>query len=593
MAEPPDPGGPTLLRTSAPTRDDSHTRVRVRRVYASALDRSRQAIVRVEAHTGVVFTPLAGGPETVWPVLRRQMVEQLAVAPDGAVVAATLKGVMTVRGPAPAAVRPIGGGALCIAIDADGHCAAGTGRGTVWVGDDHPGFSGYDAHKARVEAIDRRGSVVVSGGADARVVWADLDRDQATAFAGHVAAITAVSLISDSLAVSGGADGSLKAWGGPDRGLLWSTRLDGGGPVHALAATSEHLLATGRDRAIWAFSLTDGAPCGLWTGHHRAVAGLHVLPDGTFWSRGTDRTLRHWPTPPTPVAPPFFGHADGVRALLVEGGRLLTASRDGTVRQWELATATPLGRPFPLSAGAVQVLAPHTADTRFYGSTDGTVGIVDLRGKVRQTQQLHEGPVTCLARPAPHLLVSGGADGALRTWDAHTLAPLASRTDHTDRVRCVTLVEDTVVTGSYDGSLARVSPLGGPVLARFEGHTRPVVGVAYTGTHIVSGSLDGSVRSWTPDGQPLATAEGDPDGVVGVVHIGGEDVVTVGKSGQVVRWSGPSLTARARLSLGVPLDGVGFGHTATGQPVVVVGDQRGGIHTLEPRGSSPPPHASA
>ena len=44
-------------------------------------------------------------------------------------------------------------------------------------GDDDPEFNGYAAHQSRVESVDRRGSIVRSGGADARVVWADVEAD--------------------------------------------------------------------------------------------------------------------------------------------------------------------------------------------------------------------------------------------------------------------------------------------------------------------------------------------------------------------------------------------------------------------------------
>ena len=570
-----------LTPLTPPPRDDSTRRVVTGRVHAVALDSSRQALVRVEAGTGVVFTPLDGGPETTWPFLRRRMVEQLVVAPDGTLHAATLQGVLTLAEPRIPDVRKIGGGALCIAIDDQGRHAVGTGRGEIWLGDDHPGFNGYQAHESRVEAIARRHHIIVSGGADARIVWADLHTEQATAFSGHVAGITALAL--HTRAISGSADGSIKAWGGPEAGLLWSTKLPGGGPVHALAHTGTHILASGRDRAIYTLSPEDGRVLGLHVGHSRSVAGIFPLADGTFWSFGRDRSLRHWATPAARNPPPFFGHSDGVRAVLVEAGTLHTASRDGTIRTWDLTAQAPTGKPFQVSAGAVQVLARATPDTLFFGTTEGTVGIVDARGRTLHRQSLHEGPVTCLARLGPHHLLSGGADGVLRTWDAQRLTPLSARTHHTDRVRCMAVLphaDNTVVTGSYDGTLARVSPFGGPPLARMTGHTRPVVGVAATGTSIASGSLDGTVRTWRLDGTPIATETADPDGVVGVVTVAPERIVTVGKSGCIALWSTPDLERLATHTPGVPLDGVGSGHTADGQPVVVIGDQRGGITVL-------------
>jgi len=570
-----------LRRISPPPRDDSRATIDLLRVYASAYDPTRQALVRVETPTGVVFTPLDGSPETVWPVLMKEAVEQLVVAPDGSLYAATLDGVYHLTGPEAPQLRKLKGGALSLAIDAAGNLAAGTGRGSIWIGDGHPDFAGYMAHESRVEAVDRQGSIVVSGGVKSLVVWADLERDEATTLSGHVAAVTAITLVHPTLAISGGADGTLKAWGGPERKLIWSARLPNGGPVHALAHQPGRILATGRDRAIWAWHPEDGRCLGLWTGHHRSIAALHPIPDGSFWTRSGDRSYRHWVSPPQPEPPPFFGHSDGVRAVLIEQGTLFTASRDGTVRRWELATQQPSAPAFQVSAGAVQVLLRHGPDTLFWGGTDGAVGIVDHGGTVLHRQHLHEGPVTSLIRLNDDIIVSGGADGMLRSWDAQRVLPLAARSDHQKRVRCLAVYEDTVVSGSYDGTLARVSPFGGPVLARMEGHTRPVVGVATAGAHIVSGSLDGTIRCWDPTGREVATGTCCPTGVVGLVPLSHERVVTVTKGGKASLWSVPELVCLDTLDLGYSLDGLGVGQQTCGRPVVVAGDQRGSVHVLQ------------
>ncbi len=570
------------IRSPAP-RIDSGTVVDTGRVLAAGLDPTRDAIVRVEAGRGLVFSPLDGSASTTWPLFQDQAVEQVAVHPDGSVYLATVKGLYRVTGPDAFTARKIAGGALCLAIDAGGQLVVGTGRGAIWLGDDHPEFNGYAAHQSRVESVDRRGSIVLSGGADARVVWADVEADHAIAFTGHVAEVSAVCLGRDGKrGFSGSKDGAIKAWDSASQSLAWSVRLPGGGPVHDLVVWGTQLLATGRDRAVWALSLETGAVRGPWTGHSRPVGALIPVDEDTFWTWGRDRTLRRF-TLPVPAHPPaFFGHSNGVRAVLVEDDHMWTASRDGSIRHWEIPAGAPAGPALQLSTmAAVQVLARQSDHTLYFGTTDGTVGIVDTRGRIQDRQKLHEGPVTCLGRLSADLLVSGGADGVLRAWDAHRLTPLAARTDHTDRVRCLAIVDDQLVTGSYDGTLALVSPLAGPVQARFAGHSRPVVGVVWTGTHIVSGSLDGTVRCWQLDGTLLHTVEADPAGIVGVVHTGGGRVVAVGKSGHATLWRTPELTREGHVLLPAPLDGLGCATNPRGTVWIGIGDQRGGITVLE------------
>ena len=319
-----------LVRRSPPPRDDSRARIETGRTHAVALDRSRGALVRIEAGRGVVFEALAGGPPTVWPVLRRRMAEQLVVHPDGTLLAATLQGLLRVTGPTAPEVQGIAGGALCIDVDDHGALAVGTGRGTVWIDDADRDYNGYQAHESRVEVVRRRGPCIVSGGADARVVQVDLDTEQTHVHRGHVAAVTALALGERGEVVSASAVGSVKRWDGPQGGLVWSVRLPGGGPVTALAWHGDRVLASGRDRAVWALSATSGAVEGVWVGHHRSVAGIFPVSPAEVWTWGRDRTLRRWGPPAPPELPPYHGHSDGVRAVHVEPTTVWTAAVTGT-----------------------------------------------------------------------------------------------------------------------------------------------------------------------------------------------------------------------------------------------------------------------
>ncbi len=557
--------------------------IETRRVEAVAWDPHRQVMVRVESGRGVVLQGLDQAPEVVWPVMRRRSVEDLAVHPDGRVVAALLTGLLWVDDGLAPETQKLPGGALCVQVDEHGNLAAGGGGGRVWLSRDDASLGHYAAHNSRVEAIDRKGTVLLSGGADARVVRADLTSEEMRTFIGHVDGITSVKIVDTDRVVSGSADGAIKLWQVSSDQPVWSIRLAGGGPVHALEICGGWLLATGRDRSVRVYDLENGQESGLFTGHSRAVGGLFATGPSTFCSCGRDRRLVSWHLDDRHASPPpFFGHSEGVRAVVLGDEHAWTASRDGTLRRWHLPTAQASGAALNVSQGAVQVLLERQDGYLEFGSTQGAVGIVDPRGRTLVHKELHDGPVTCLQALSDTLLVTGGADGVLRTWDRTTLAPLSARRDHTDRVRCLTVIDEAqgIVTGSYDHTLLRVHPLGGPILARFEGHTRPVIGVAVVEDTLVSGSLDGTVREWELDGTALSTASGDPDGVVGVVAVGPSHAVTVGRSGWVHLWALRPLAVVLKVHLGVPLDGLTARRRPDGTWNVLVGDQRGGLHHL-------------
>jgi len=531
----------------------------------------------------VVLQGFDDAPAVTWPVMRRRSVEDLAVHPDGRVVAALVTGLLWVDDGLVPEMQKLPGGAMCVCIDKQGNLAAGGGGGRVWISRDDGPLGHYAAHESRVEAIDRKGSVVLSGGADARVVRADLHSEEMHTFIGHVDGVTSAIIVDGDRVASGSADGAVKLWQVTSGKPLWTVRLPGGGPVHALEVCGDWLLATGRDRSVRVINLQDGDDRGIFTGHSRAVGGLFATGPNTFWSFGRDRRLMSWHLDDRQITPPpFFGHSDGVRAVVLGDNHAWTAARDGTLRRWNLATAQPSSTALQVSQGAVQVLHHQDDGHLVFGSTQGAVGVVDARGRTLVLKELHEGPVTCLRALGDAMLVTGGADGVLRTWDRTTLAPLSARRDHADRVRCLAVVDEDrgVVTGSYDHTLLRTHPLGGPVLARFEGHTRPVIGVAVVKDTVLSGSLDATVRAWELDGTALSTAAGDPDGVVGVVAIGPEHAVTVGRGGWVHLWIVRPLQAIAKIDLGVPLDGVTARQRSDGAWNLLIGDQRGGLHHL-------------
>lgn len=516
----------------------------------------------------------------------RRSVQCLAVGPTGAVALGTLSGLeRAASAGASISKDTVDQGVLAVTIAESGALALTTGGGVVHAEVD-AGWLQYQAHGARAAAVARVGDRVLSGGTDARAVVADLDTDDARVLEGHVSAVGAVGLSAcGRWAVTGAEDGSVKVWDAGSGSLQWSARLTGGGPVGAVAVVDTWVVACGRAGALRVFDRQTGAEQGVFAGHRRGVLALLPAGAGRVWSVGHDRTAALWHVAQAPAPVPLSGHADGVRAARIDGDRIWTASRDGTVRGFSWTSGACEVGPLRVTRGAAQVLLPRAQGGLFFGGTDGSVGILNESNHVSSRRKLHEGPVTCVRATLEGQLLTGGADGALRTWDAASLSPLSSRHDHTDRVRCMAVLPDGlgVVTGSYDGTWARVDPLqpARPVLARATVSARPIVGIAYTAERVVSGSLDGRVYSHTLTGDQDAVADADPDGVVGCETVGHGMVVTAGRGGRLELWSvGPGRLDRVDcLDMGVPLDGL-TAAVVHGEVRVVVGDQRGGTHAV-------------
>jgi WD40 repeat protein len=188
-------------------------------------------------------------------------------------------------------------------------------------------------------------------------------------------------------------------------------------------------------------------------------------------------------------------------ATTPNGGHAISASWDGSIRVWDLATGQ-----------ALHVLTGHG------------------------------GRVTGVAvRPDGDRAVSGSEDGALRIWDLATGQALydeAKETRYEEPVSAVAMTPNGghAISASWDGSIRVWDLATGQALHVFTRHAGPVNAIAVTpdGCRAVSASDDKTVRVWDlKRGETLAIASLDrgatciglaPDGITIVV---GDDAGTV------------------------------------------------------------------
>jgi hypothetical protein len=256
----------------------------------------------------------------------------------------------------------------------------------------------------------------------------------------------------------------------------------------------------------------------ILSGHTDSVLNLAFGPDGKLLaSASADGTVRLWDVASQrPFGTPLTGHTSFVYSVAFrpDGKLLASASADGTVRLWDVASQQPLGTPLtgltsPTRGVPVLSLA-FSPDGKLLasGSLDRTVRLWDVSDPQAATatgQPLtgHTNAVLSMAfSPDGKLLASASDDRTARLWDVTSQQPLGTPlTGHTGPVNSVAFSPDgkTLASASADKTVrlwdvASQQPLGAPLT----GHTDSVNGVAFSpdGTTLASASADRSLLLW-------------------------------------------------------------------------------------------------
>jgi cytochrome c len=295
----------------------------------------------------------------------------------------------------------------------------------------HPGFAqaqlmGHGG-PVRALAISADGKVALSGSFDtAAIRWSLVTESAEQVLRFHSDAVNSVAFLKDGRMATAGADGRIAIWTSgrqqPDR-IFEGHRA----PIVGLAVSPDGsmLASASWDRTVRLWSLVDGTQR-ILEGHTQNVNGVAFAPDGkSLASVGYDLTLRIWPLPIG--APEIIALPSPLNAVAIAPDReILAGGADGKVRflMPQGKEVSDVQTPNPIVALAV---SPDEALIAAAG-VGGPVTIIDRKSRTIVRSLIVPGlPVWSVAFLAGSAtLLTGGADGAIRRWNARTGEPVGS-----------------------------------------------------------------------------------------------------------------------------------------------------------------------
>ena len=282
----------------------------------------------------------------------------------------------------------------------------------------------------------------------------------------HDGGVSALAVAPDgTFLITGGGDGTLKLWHPAtlkeqrvitgDMGAVESLAI---GPTGRWVATCTIRLSAS-DMAVQLWDLNTGNEGKRLRGPTDNIAAVAVSPDGQgIAAAAADKMIWLWLREPgKPLSPVCIkGHTAAVSAVtFVSADSLISASLDGTVRQWDLKTGKSKGA-LPATVGPIAAMA-FGAKRVLVAGRDGLAVRHPASGAFQKLSG-HDGAVLCCAlSPDGTLLASGGADRTVRIYRSEDGLQLASYAGHNKSVRAIAFAPtgDALYSGGEGGTLRR------------------------------------------------------------------------------------------------------------------------------------------
>ncbi|KAF2163364.1 hypothetical protein M409DRAFT_57644 [Zasmidium cellare ATCC 36951] len=251
------------------------------------------------------------------------------------------------------------------------------------------------------------------------------------------------------------------------------------------------------------------------------------------------------------------GHEEDVRAVVFPTRQaIFSASRDNTVRQWNLVSPKP-----PTYDDTIALQGSNWFNGVTYAppSKEHPTGLVAAGGRetlvfVKQVGQPpeedthrmligHAGNITCVAFTEDgNKVISGGWDSQAFVWDVETASVTAALEGHGGPVWGVMVYDSKLVLTACADKIIRVFDINGKTLGAIKGHTDVVRCFCklpsghWSGAAFASAGNDEVIRLWTLEGQQMGELEGHNAYIYNLAILPNGDIVSSSEDRTVRIW---------------------------------------------------------
>ncbi|KAI1173290.1 quinon protein alcohol dehydrogenase-like superfamily [Nemania sp. FL0916] len=232
-------------------------------------------------------------------------------------------------------------------------------------------------------------------------------------------------------------------------------------------------------------------------------AGVPALRPGNDWQniyRAREELDRRWKSGAQARAIYLNGHLDSIYCLQFDENKIITGSRDKTIRIWDMRTQQcrlVIGPPEVVNETSI-LFDPNGKPIHYASSLDNHRSNPSVPVTVSFPVH-HKASILCLQYD-DDILVTGSSDSTCIVYSVKSgYRPVRRLQCHTAAVLDLAFDEKHIVTCSKDITICVWDRETGSLIKQLRGHTGPVNSVQLRGNTIVSCSGDFSVRLWNID----------------------------------------------------------------------------------------------